>query len=106
MLENRFSLEKTLSFTEVQRLLKVRNISRSKIKTVGSPSLVGTVWPEGLKPLCYANRFASHVCSCSHLLMVLLMARSVCSMIGSADISGTVAEHEPQHKGQESQLND
>lgn len=69
------SVQNNLTFTEVRRLLKVRNISRSKIKTVGSPSLVGTVWAEGLKLLHYANRSRSCVCLQSHLPMLLLMAK-------------------------------
>lgn len=68
--------------------------------------LAGTIWAEGLKLLHCANRSVKPCCSYSHLPMLLLMARSFCSMISFTDVSGTVAEHEPQDKGQEGQLND
>jgi len=37
---------------------------KNKSEALGSPSLAGTVWAEGLKHLCCANRSASYVCAC------------------------------------------
>lgn len=101
------SKKKPLILTKVERLLKNRNISRSKIKV----KLLQSICEHCLARRSESLALSQKVCkSCvflrSHLLMLLLMARSVCSMISSTEVSGTAAEHELQDKGQESQLNE
>lgn len=102
MPEDKFSpkKKKTLTFTEVERIQGNRNISRSKIIA----KLLQSICEHCLGRRSESLALSQQVCkSCvhlqSHLVMLLLMARGVCSMISFTEVSGTAAAHELEDEG-------